>query len=354
METRHRILLLDDDPDLLLTYGEILKLLPSSPEVHTATSGARALALLESHEFRLLITDLKMPKMDGLQVLSIVRRRHPELRTVVLTSVVDEQFRSRVYALGVDLYWQKPGSLEEIELFRECIESLLDRDTRAGFRGVQSKSLVDIVQLECLGQSSSVLRITNGPLMGRLWIGDGQLVDAETDDARGEEAFRKILSWRTGSFESLPAEPSRAQTIFKSYNALLLESAQALDEAHGAALANDGSPGQKPSGLKALSAVEGVEFALAARNGGKEQFDAIGLENAERLNAWTRQTEERFRVLGEQIQAGPLEQIEGLGPQRHVTLATVNDSTLCIGWNAMLTHEGIRERMKKVVILWGS
>jgi YesN/AraC family two-component response regulator len=37
-----------------------------------------------------------MPKLDGLPVLSIVRRRHPELRTVVLTSVVDEQFRSRV------------------------------------------------------------------------------------------------------------------------------------------------------------------------------------------------------------------------------------------------------------------
>lgn len=354
MESRHRILLLDDDPDLLITYGEILKLLPSSPEVHTASSGARALALLESHEFRLLISDLKMPKMDGLQVLSIVRRRHPELRTVVLTSVVDEQFRSRVYALGVDLYWQKPSSAEGIELFRECIESLLDRDKHAGFRGVQSKSLVDIVQLECLAQSTSVLRITNGPLTGRLWIADGQLVDAETEDARGEEAFRKILSWRTGSFETLPAEPSRAQTIFKPYHALLLETVQALDEAHGAALAQDGLPGQQPSGLKAVCAVEGVEFALASRGGGKEEFDAIGLESAEQFNAWTRSAAERFRVLGEQIQAGPLEQIEGLGPQRHITLATVQDSTLCIGWSAMLSHEDIRERMKKVVILWGS
>ena len=147
----------------------------------------------------------------------------------MLTSVVDEQFRSRVYALGVDLYWQKPASQEEINLFRECIESLLDRDATAGFRGVQSKSLMDIVQLECIAHSSSVLRITNGPLSGRIWINNGELVDAETDGARGEEAFRKILSWRTGSFETLPAEPSRAQTIFKSYNALLLETAQAVD-----------------------------------------------------------------------------------------------------------------------------
>ena len=65
-----------------------------------------------------------MPKMDGLQVLSIVRRKYPELRTVVLTSVMDEQFRSRVYGLGVDLFWQKPGSGEEIKQFLECLESL--------------------------------------------------------------------------------------------------------------------------------------------------------------------------------------------------------------------------------------
>ena len=48
-----------------------------------------------------------MPRMDGLQVLSIVRRRHPELRTVVLSGLEDEEYRSRAYALGVDLFWIK-------------------------------------------------------------------------------------------------------------------------------------------------------------------------------------------------------------------------------------------------------
>src|SRR3990172_12662549 len=104
MDERHKILLLDDDPDLLDMYREILAQLPSKPEIHTATSGARGMAMLEDHPFRLLICDLKMPKMDGLQVLSVVRRKYPSLRTVVLTSVDDEQFRSRVYALGVDLF----------------------------------------------------------------------------------------------------------------------------------------------------------------------------------------------------------------------------------------------------------
>src|SRR3974377_574951 len=128
------------------------------------------MAMLEADTFRLLICDLKMPKVDGLQVLSIVRRKYPQLRTVALTAVVDEQFRSRVYVLGVDLFWHKPTTEQETTMFLECLESFLGQGTESGFRGGQSKSLVDIIQMECLSQSSSVLRITNGPLTGKIWI----------------------------------------------------------------------------------------------------------------------------------------------------------------------------------------
>src|SRR5262245_56114772 len=128
MENRQKILLLDDDSDLLDLYREMLGQLPGHPEVQTSTTGARAISLLDSEPFDLLICDLKMPKMDGLQVLSLVRRKHPTLRTVVLTSVADEQFRSRVYALGADLFWIKPGSEAEIKQFQDCIASLLGQE----------------------------------------------------------------------------------------------------------------------------------------------------------------------------------------------------------------------------------
>src|SRR2546426_6744464 len=213
MGTRHKVLLLDDDVDLLDMYRQLLTQLPSQPEIYTATSGSRAMAMLEAEPFRLLVCDLKMPKMDGLQVLSIVRRKYPQLRTVVLTSVVDEQFRSRVYAGGVDLFWRKPATEQEIKMFLECLESLLGRETEAGFRGVQSKSLVDIIQLECLSQSSAVLRITNGNLTGRIWIQDGEIIDSEADELKAEPAFQRILSWKAGSFETFPADPSRPRTI---------------------------------------------------------------------------------------------------------------------------------------------
>src|SRR5882724_3275822 len=353
METRHKILLLDDDPDLLDMYREILAQLPSRPEIFTAVSGSRAMAMLEAEPFRLLICDLKMPKMDGLQVLSIVRRKWPQLRTVVLTSVIDEHFRSRVYALGVDLFWQKPGSEQEITMFLECLESLLGRETENGFRGVQSKSLVDIIQLECISQSSSVLRIINGPLTGKIWILDGELVDSEADDLRGEPAFHKILSWRTGNFETLPAEPSRPRTIFKSYNALLLETAQALDESRGN-VDLEGAPAGPSSPLAQVSQIEGVEFVLTMKPAEQGGNEARGLESPERMAAWSKQSMERFRGLGERLQAGPVEQIEALGPQRNVVLAKQGDTDFCVGWKISMNADQIRETMKKVLALWAS
>jgi CheY-like chemotaxis protein len=356
MEIRHKILLVDDDPDLLEVYRETIEMLPSGPEIQTASSGARALAMLESDDYRLLITDLKMPKMDGLQLLSIVRRKFPELRTVVLTSVSDEQFRSRVYALGVDLYWHKPGSESEMKQFLECLESLLGRESEPGFRGVQSKSLVDLVQLECISQSSSVLRITNGPLTGCIWVNNGELTDAETEGDRGEDAFQKILRWKAGNFEFLPAEPNRPRTIFKSYNALLLETAQAIDESghsDGPVNGANGAPAQNgAASLMALAETDGVEFVL--KSVAENRVDSRGLENPERLAGWTRKSLDRFRALGETLHVGTLEQITGLGMQRNVALAHKGNADVCVGWQHTLNAGEIRDRMKKVLTLWAS
>ena len=353
MATRHKILLLDDDAKLLDTYQQILGSLPSQPEILTAGSGPRAMAMLESDQFRLLICDLKMPKMDGLQVLSIVRRKHPQLRTVALTSVHDEQYRSRAYALGVDLFWHKPTNEQEIKMFLECIESLLGRERDSGFRGIQSKSLVDIIQLECISQSSSVLRITNGPLTGRIWIQDGEIIDSEADELKGEPAFYKILSWKAGSFETFPADPSRPRTINKSYNGLLLETAQALDEKAGAA-AEAGESGAASQALAQLSQVEGIEFVLAMKPGEQNHQVARGLENPERMAAWARTNLQRFRDLGDRLHAGPVAEIQGLGPQRHVSLASHGENDFCLGWKHSMSPEQVREMTKKVLILWAS
>jgi hypothetical protein len=270
-----------------------------------------------------------------------------------MTAELDEQYRSRAYALGVDLFWHKPATEQETKMFLECIESLLGRETEGGFRGVQSKSLMDIIQLECISQSSSVLRITNGQLTGKIWIQGGDLIDAEAADLRGEPAFQKILSWKAGNFEMLPAEPSRPRTIFKSYNAMLLESAQALDESRGGVTPEGASP-PAVSPLARLSQMEGVEFVLTMKPGERVHQVARGLENPERMATWARQTLERFRLLGDRLGSGPLEQIEGFGPQRHVALTGQAETEFCVGWKHSLAPDQVRDQMKKLLALWAS
>lgn len=351
MDTQSKILLVDDDPDVLDVYQELLKQLPGAPRIQVASSGAEAIATLEASPFHLLITDLRMPRMDGLQVLSIVRRKFPALRTVVLTSVIDEQFRSRVYALGVDLFWQKPATETEMGLFRDCIQSLLERQEAGGFRGLQSKSLMDIIQLECLSQTSSVLRITNGPLVGRLWINHGELYDAEAAGLQGEAAFAHILSWKAGSFESLPAEPRRPKVITQSCNALLLESAQAQDEAQ---LDESDTEITRRTGANPLKKLEGFEFLLPLGPEGTMGDEAHGLENAGLLAGWTRATLERFRTLGDELRVGAPDTMVGLSRQRHLGLSSRGETSFCSGWRTSLDATEVRKAIKKATALWAS
>jgi CheY-like chemotaxis protein len=363
MSGRPRILLLDDDQDFLELYREMLSThLPSLPEVRTANSAARALAVLESEPFDLLIVDLQMPRMDGLQVLAIARRKYPQLRLMVLTAQRDEQFRTRAYAMGVDQYWLKPESDQEIALLMEAIESLLTRAQEGGFRGVQSKSLVDIIQLECLSQSSCVLKINNGTVEGKIWIQKGEVIDAELPDLTGEAAFQRILSWKAGSFEILPADPSRPRSIFTSYQGLLLNTAQALDEAASlpspeAVATAEGKVKEASSTaplLAELSQLEGVECVLAIDDGKAEFEHYWGLENPKPLAAWARATLQQFRQLGDQLQVGNLTQVVAAGPDRKLALAVCGATQLCVGFPPSFSTDEVRETMKQVLTKWAS
>ena len=356
MEMRHKILVLDDDADWLGLCNELFTHLPSKPEIRTVAAGARALALMETEPFRLLICDLKMPRMDGLQVLSIVRRRFPELRTVVLSGLEDEEFRSRAYALGVDLFWLKTDMQANSQMFLDCIESLLGRDMEGGFRGIQSKSLMDIIQMECLSRSSTVLRITRGPLVAKLWIQNGELIDAETEGARGEAAFLRILAWKSGTFENLPAEPGRERTITRPVNALLLESAQAIDET-----ADSVDPGsieqtahRKTIWKLALLTREGAEFVIAVPPEGQGEVETMGTQSSEPLAKWARFAAETSSRLGERIEAGPLSHVAANNLERQMLVLNQENKCFLVGWPPDVAAGPLMEKSKKLVSSWDS
>jgi len=362
MPAQPKILLADDDQDFLDLYQEMLcQHLPSLPEVRTATSGSRALSLLESEEFTVFIVDLNMPKMDGLQVLSVARRKFPEVRLVVLTAVREEQFRARAYALGVDQYWIKPESDQELGLFMESINSLISREASGGFRGVQSKSLVDIIQLECLSQNSCALRITNGAMDGKIWIQNGEVFDAEAAGVTGEAAFQRILGWKAGSFEVLPADAERTRTIFTSYQGLLLNTAQVIDEAASQEQVVSSQVGDGGSGSSIVSAMlaevsqmNGVEFVLCVTREEKPKHDFWGLENPKPMAEFTRQTLENFTKLGEDLQVGPVQLVLGTGLHRKVVASPCGKVEVCVGFPPSFSSDQLRDTIKSILNKWAS
>jgi CheY-like chemotaxis protein len=355
METRHKILCLDDDPDWLEVCRETLSQLPSKPEIRTIDSGARAISTLDDQPFRLLICDLNMPKIDGLQVLAIVRRRFPDLRTIVLTALEGEEYRSRAYALGVDMFWVKSEMQRNSKMFLDCIESLLDREGNSGFRGIQSKSLMDIIQLECMSRNSTVLRITRGPLVAKIWIQNGELLDAEVGNARGEAAFQRILGWKSGAFENLPAEPNRERTLFKSVNALLLESAQAIDE-----IANpqtefiERADHQKTVWKLSLLAAEGAEFVVTVPPEAQGKIEAFGTPTADQVANWTRRATEVAERLGERLEAGPLSHLAGGNLERRLLLLPGERKTFFVAWPPETVQDQLLDKTKKLVASWDS
>jgi CheY-like chemotaxis protein len=299
--------------------------------------------------------------LDGLQEISIVSRKYPHLRTVVLTGVADEQMRTRAYALGIDLYLEKPANGTEMNFLLECIESLLGKEIEGGFRGVQSKSLVDLIQLECLSGSSSILKITNGRLEGRIWIQNGELIDAETQEGEGEEAFKRILSWKAGNFEILPIEAERERKILTSYQGLLLDTAQAMDEAEAQEenppdVAEGGTPLSDTQFLKkaSLGRIQGVEYALRMPEKTSAKMQVWGLENGEGLGSWIRSTTSHFQKLGDRFHFGEVLQMEAKGLQRLLHVATHGKDRYAVGMIGSPSRSEIEASLQKVLEQWAS
>jgi CheY-like chemotaxis protein len=355
---KHKILLLDDDPVVLDIYQQMLLQLPSEPEVHIATSGQSAMAMLDAEPFNLLVSDLNMPRMDGLQVLAIVRRKYPQLRTVVLTGVADEQMRARAYSMGIDLYLEKPTGEKELLFLKDCLDSLLGSEQAGGFRGVQSKSLVDLIQLECLSGSSALLKITNGKLEGRIWIQNGDLIDAETQKLVGEDAFKKILAWKTGNFEIVPMDAERPRKIFTSYQGLLLDTAQALDEAQAEDVVEEVAEEEQNDTQffrqVSLGRIQGVELALKIPSDIAAPIQKWGVEDPGRMVGWMRGVISRFQSLNPGFEVGVISTVEARSPQRILHATVDGSTTIVVGMLPTASKEQVEETTRKVVERWAS
>jgi hypothetical protein len=90
--------------------------------------------------------------------------------------------------------------------------------------------LPDIIQLVGVSGKTGVFHLTDAAHRGEIWLHEGRIVHAETEDLSGEEAVYALAIWRAGEFRFEAATAAPRQTIQKSNTNLLMEAARRLDE----------------------------------------------------------------------------------------------------------------------------
>lgn len=111
---RFKVLLVDDEQEFVESLSERLQLRNLDAEV--AYDGEQALqALAQGKEPDVMVLDLRMPGIDGIEVLRKVRQTHPEMRVVILTGHGTSQDEQEARKLGAFEYMEKPVQIEELD-----------------------------------------------------------------------------------------------------------------------------------------------------------------------------------------------------------------------------------------------
>jgi len=120
---KHQILLVDDDPFILTGIGKDLE--NSGYDVRPAKSGERAIELIKSSHFDMVITDLVMGRIDGIEVLKAAKAKNSETMVLILTGYGDMGSAIEALRLDADDYLLKPCDPDELKLrVSRCFESL--------------------------------------------------------------------------------------------------------------------------------------------------------------------------------------------------------------------------------------
>lgn len=107
-----KVLMVDDEEDFVRTLDERVKM--RNLESNVALSGEQALEILEKDAPDVMLLDLKMPGMDGMEVLRRAREAFPGVQVVMLTGHGSEQDEAEARRLGVFEYLRKPVPIEKL------------------------------------------------------------------------------------------------------------------------------------------------------------------------------------------------------------------------------------------------
>ena len=189
------ILITDDEKSFLVSLKEGLGGEKGAYQILTAEHGEQAIEQMESEHVDLLITDLRMPVMDGYELLAWVSTHRPELPVIVMTAFGDSELEARLEQYNTFRCLEKPL---DFAMLREIVKTALADSTVSNIHGV---SLSTFLQLMSFEKKNCTLIIRSEQRMGNLYLKNGELINADYEDTDGMAAATEILGWDNTEIE---------------------------------------------------------------------------------------------------------------------------------------------------------
>ena len=145
-EKKIKLLIVDDDEKFLKTIAERLGL--KDFDVTTASEGNQALKAAKKGKFDVALLDLKMPGMDGMEVLQSLKKKHKFLEVIILTGFASIDSAVEATKLGAFGYLEKPYNFEKLlDVLKEAYE------TRLRKKFEHDKKRMDEIDVLAMGSS---------------------------------------------------------------------------------------------------------------------------------------------------------------------------------------------------------
>lgn len=223
---RRRILLVDDEEVLAWSLATRLAKIRPHFLIDSANDGETALEKIQEASCDLLVADVRMPGMSGIDLVFAARSLIPELPVIVMTAFKTTEVQRITGSPKTD-FLEKPF---EFDILLDLVDAAF-APKKVGFSGAISvQTLPDVVQLYVLSNTTGRLDIRHHSGDGQLWFEHGTIRHAVTPRGKGEEAFFEVMMWSGGEFSMRLGAVTQERSITSNWQELLMESCRRLDE----------------------------------------------------------------------------------------------------------------------------
>ena len=219
-----RVLIVDDEKSFLLSLKDGLSSQHDRYQVLTAENGREAVSVLQALPVDLLVTDLKLPEMDGFELIAWVSRHQPHLPVIVMTAFGTPDIEARLATMDALQYLEKPLDLQTLQ---EAIDNGLQAGAKSYIRGITLATFLQLMKIE---KKNCTLKVSADGQVGYLYISRGELRDAEFNGLTGEAAALEIVGWGNAEIE-MDGICRRQQVVINlSLEHILIEAFRRKDE----------------------------------------------------------------------------------------------------------------------------